>query len=199
MAHVNNVYFAVLPYSIKLRVARTLPFLYLTVKHTTSAQGVNMPANEAPEVTLTIVHSVVQLPDDLTATSIATMTRSWMGPYADTQADCRQGILDALSGKPAPGGFVILANLGAVRAGILVMLATGMSGYIPPNLLLFIAVDGSLRRRGIASQLMQLALDSTQGPIKLHVEADNPAQRLYNKFGFKNAYLDMRLYREASS
>jgi len=156
-----------------------------------------MSITENQKATLTIVRSPDRLPDGLTVTSIATMTRSWMGPYADTQADCRQGILDALSGKPAPGGFVILATLNAVPVGILVMLATGMTGYIPPNLLLFIAVDGSLRRRGIASQLMRLALDSTQGPIKLHVEADNPAQLLYNKFGFKSAYLDMRLNRDS--
>ena len=40
---------------------------------------------------------------------------------------------------------------------------------------------------------MQKAIDYCKGDIALHVEADNPAKHLYEKMGFTNPYLEMRL------
>jgi [ribosomal protein S18]-alanine N-acetyltransferase len=141
---------------------------------------------------LTIVKTVEELTRTDTVDRLAAVTSEWMHPYNDTAADTRQGILDALEGRPAPGGFIVTAVRQNRLAGILVMLRTGMSGYIPPNLLLFLAVDPSLRCNGIGTLLMKTALRNTNGPVKLHVEADNPAKRLYEKLGFSPAYLDMR-------
>ena len=141
---------------------------------------------------LTIVQTVEELTRTETIDHLATVTREWMLPYADTVTDTRRGILDALEGRPAPGGFVVTATEERQLAGILVMLRTGMTGYIPPNLLLFLAVAPSKRRSGIGTLLVQAALRNTTGPVKLHVEADNPAKTLYEKIGFSTSYLDMR-------
>ena len=119
-----------------------------------------------------------------------------MHPYADTLPDTQQGILDALQNRPAPGGFVLCATSNGTLVGALVMLRTGMNGYIPPNLLLFLAVDPSKRRSGIGTALVKMALQHTKGSIKLHVEPDNPATSLYKKLGFLPTYLDMRLQRK---
>ena len=40
---------------------------------------------------------------------------------------------------------------------------------------------------------MQMVIDETEGDIALHVEPDNPAKFLYEKFGFTKKYLEMRL------
>jgi len=40
---------------------------------------------------------------------------------------------------------------------------------------------------------MQHAINNTHGGIALHVEPDNPAKILYEKLGFTNKYLEMRL------
>jgi len=132
------------------------------------------------------------LPQGVSVSGLAELVRSWMVPYADTFEDTRRGIEDALNGRPAPGGFVLCASQDSTIVGVLIMLGTGMSGYIPPNLLLFLAVNPDYRRSGIGSKLVTEALRRTQGPIKLHVEADNPARFLYEKQGFTTSYLDMR-------
>ena len=68
-----------------------------------------------------------------------------------------------------------------------------MSGYIPENILVYIAVNKNQRGKGVGKQIMQKAIANTDGDIALHVEKDNPAKFLYEKMGFTNPYLEMRL------
>ena len=77
--------------------------------------------------------------------------------------------------------------------GVTVINKTGMGGYIPENILVYIATHKDYRGRGLGKTLMQKAIDYCKGDIALHVEADNPAKHLYEKMGFTNPYLEMRL------
>ena len=40
---------------------------------------------------------------------------------------------------------------------------------------------------------MSKVIEFSKGDIALHVEKDNPAKYLYEKLGFTNKYLEMRL------
>lgn len=91
------------------------------------------------------------------------------------------------------GGHVILALEGADIIGAVILNHTGMSGYIPENILVYIAVHGDFRGKGLGKELMEHAIKITTGGIALHVEPDNPAKFLYEKVGFVNKYLEMRL------
>ncbi len=75
--------------------------------------------------------------------------------------------------------------------GAVVMNKTGMSGYIPENILVYIAVDSNQRGKGLGKKLMSTAIEMAHGAIALHVEPDNPARYLYEKLGFTNKYLKM--------
>lgn len=96
-------------------------------------------------------------------------------------------------GQNTPGGFLILALEESEIRGALIMNKTGMSGYIPENILVYIAVDASVRGSGIGRKLMNLAIEKSDGAIALHMEANNPAKRLYERLGFTIKYLEMRL------
>jgi [ribosomal protein S18]-alanine N-acetyltransferase len=91
------------------------------------------------------------------------------------------------------GGFVVMARELGGLVGAVVVNKTGMSGYIPENILVYIAVDASQRGKGVGKTLMKTAIDLAHGDIALHVEPDNPAKKLYEKLGFTNKYLEMRL------
>jgi ribosomal protein S18 acetylase RimI-like enzyme len=67
-----------------------------------------------------------------------------------------------------------------------------MSGYIPENILVYIAVDNSQRGKGYGKDLMKKAIELSEGDVALHVEKDNPARFLYEKVGFTNPYIEMR-------
>jgi ribosomal-protein-alanine N-acetyltransferase len=115
--------------------------------------------------------------------------------YGDTKADILKCLDYALSNYPHQGGFVLLARDEKEIAGAVVMNQTGMEGYIPENILVYIAVNRNYRGQGLGKELMQRAIGLAKGNIALHVEPDNPAIKLYEKLGFTHKYLEMRLHK----
>lgn len=112
--------------------------------------------------------------------------------YGDSKEDILRAIDYALSESSMQGGFILKGYENDQLAGMVVMNKTGMKGYIPENILVYIAVDGNMRGKGIGKQLMNKIIDITEGDIKLHVEPENPARFLYEKVGFENKYLEYR-------
>ncbi len=113
--------------------------------------------------------------------------------YGDSKPDIQKCIDYALGRKGKPGGIILTAKDERDIVGAVIINFTGMKGYIPENILVYIATHNGYRGRGIGKRLMQLAIEQTDGNIALHVEPDNPAKKLYEKLGFTNKYLEMRL------
>lgn len=113
--------------------------------------------------------------------------------YGDKKEDIGKAISYAMKEIPSFGGFVLEGIEDEKTIGVVVVNCTGMSGYIPENILVYIAVDNSQRGKGYGKKLMQNAIEIAKGDIALHVEKDNPARFLYEKVGFTNPYLEMRL------
>ncbi|SFI40032.1 GNAT family N-acetyltransferase [Halpernia frigidisoli] len=113
--------------------------------------------------------------------------------YGDPKADILKCMNYALKETSDIGGFIFVAFLGDEIVGATIINQTGMKDYIPENILVYIATDAEKRGQGIGRQLMEKAIATTEGNIALHVEADNPAKKLYEKLGFTNKYLEMRL------
>lgn len=113
--------------------------------------------------------------------------------YGDPKQDIEKCMNYALNETPSFGGFIVTASIENNIAGVVIVNQTGMKDYIPENILVYIATDANQRGKGIGKALMQHAIDNAQGNIALHVEPDNPAIKLYEKLGFTNKYLEMRL------
>lgn len=112
--------------------------------------------------------------------------------YGDPAEHIRAAIDYALSDEEGKGGFLVVGRIDGAIAGAVVVNKTGMEGYIPENILVYIAVDNTLRGKGVGRVLMEEALGRAKGAVALHVEPDNPARKLYEKLGFTNKYLEMR-------
>jgi len=124
---------------------------------------------------------------------IAAFLERHLEQFGDRQEDileCLAYVLD-----PERGGFMVLAVEDEEPVGAVVVNRTGMKGYIPENILVYIAVHRERRGKGLGKALMQQAMDRAVGAIALHVEPDNPARKLYEALGFTNKYLEMRLHR----
>lgn len=138
------------------------------------------------------IDNIKDFPDWIDQDSLATFLHENLKPYEDAVRDITEGLNYALSDEPGKGGFVLLAEVDEKLVGALVMLKTGMQGYVPENLLLFVAVDKTARGKGVGSALCEHAVALCEGDICLHVEYDNPAKRLYERLGFASKYAEMR-------
>lgn len=90
------------------------------------------------------------------------------------------------------GGFMLAAFNDDKLVGALVMNNTGMSEFIPENILVYVAVHESMRGKGFGREIIEKAINMADGNVKLHVEYDNPAKRLYERVGFESKYAEMR-------
>ncbi|GJM31401.1 MAG: hypothetical protein DHS20C18_04020 [Saprospiraceae bacterium] len=115
--------------------------------------------------------------------------------YGDERPHIKMAIDYAMKEVSSPGGFVLVGAVEQDILGVVVVNKTGMSGYIPENILVYIAVHEDTRGKGVGKKLMKAAIKNSTGDIALHVEANNPALRLYEKLGFENKYLEMRLHK----
>ncbi|MEM7738489.1 MAG: GNAT family N-acetyltransferase [Deinococcota bacterium] len=129
-----------------------------------------------------------------------------MGDYGDDLIDIERCLDYAASPAEGKGGVVIVAQRSSSQTssnnvtddtivGAVILNHTGMQGYIPEHILVYIAVHGDTRGQGLGKTLMQHAVNAVPGSIALHVEEDNPARKLYAAMGFQTKYLEMRLQR----
>jgi [ribosomal protein S18]-alanine N-acetyltransferase len=112
--------------------------------------------------------------------------------YGDPREQIQACMDFAMQRDKGIGGFAIIGHEDGRILGTTIINYTGMKGYIPSNILVYIAVDRSARGKGIGKKVMNEALKHCKGGVALHVEPDNPARYLYEKLGFTNKYLEMR-------
>ncbi len=123
---------------------------------------------------------------------VARFFHETMKPYNDALEDVEAALDYAFVPARGQGGFLMLVHEREKLLGGLLMLRTGMGGYIPEHLLLFVSVLPETRGRGIGGDLIRRSISECDGDVKLHVEYDNPAKRLYERLGFTSAYAEMR-------
>ena len=151
---------------------------------------------EAPsEVEISVVRTESELPNGVQRPSLVRFFHETMKPYEDLPKDIDRALDYAFSTEEGKGGFLVLGTRKDELVSALLMLDTGMGGYVPSNLLLFVATSADLRGQGIGRKVCERAIAECDGPVKLHVEYDNPAKRLYERLGFTTKYAEMRLAR----
>ena len=106
----------------------------------------------------------------------------------------REAVEYAIKTKPSFGGFVLTAHKGRQLIAAVVVNRTGMEGYNPNNLFVYVTFHEDYREDETTMlQVLKKAIDLTDGDIALHVEPRNPVLKLYKKMGFEAQYLELRL------
>lgn len=141
------------------------------------------------------VYNAVERPSELEKNEIVDFLHTHLQEYGDPKKDILKALNYSIKEKTSFGGFTIVLREGREILGTVIVNNTGMGGYIPENILVYIATHKDKRGQGLGKKMMEATLKHTSGDIALHVEANNPAKFLYEKFGFTNPYLEMRLKR----
>ncbi|MEA3475371.1 MAG: GNAT family N-acetyltransferase [Candidatus Cloacimonadota bacterium] len=134
------------------------------------------------------------LNETITKNSIVDFLYEHLDRFRDTKSAISKSIDYAFSKESGKGGFILTAIEKGKIVGAVVINKTGMTEYIPENVLVYIAVHKDYRVvKGIGRYLMEKALDISEGDISLHVEYDNKAAiKLYKRIGFSTKYVEMR-------
>jgi GNAT superfamily N-acetyltransferase len=141
----------------------------------------------------TKIFDAINQPTELEKKAIVNFLFENLQEYGDPKKDIQKAIDYSTKEIISFGGFTMLLIRDNEIMGTVVVNQTGMGGYIPENILVYIATNKDHRGEGLGKKLMEKAIEYAKGDIALHVEADNPAKKLYEKFGFTNPYLEMRL------
>ena len=128
-------------------------------------------------------------------TQIINFLHTHLEEYGDPCNQIAKAIDFSLEEYPSFGGFIVVLRDGHNNdiKGAVVINRTGMQEYIPENILVYIAIHRDYRGKGLGASLMNYAITIAKGAIALHVEPHNPAKKLYERLGFTNKYLEMRL------
>lgn len=119
-----------------------------------------------------------------------------LGQFGDSKTAINKCIDYAFGINGGQGGFLLAAYENNELIGALIMNKTGMSEFIPENILVYVAVDSKKRGKGYGAEICKRAFDLAEGDVKLHVEYHNPAKRLYERLGMTTKYAEMRLYKQ---
>lgn len=124
--------------------------------------------------------------------TVAEFLYQHLDEYGDDLESIKLSLAHALGESGVHGGFIIVALNQQNIVGALVMNRTGMRGFIPENVLVYVAVHRQYRGMGIGKNLIMQGLEKARGDVKLHVEYQNPAKKLYEHIGFTSKYAEMR-------
>lgn len=144
-------------------------------------------------MTFDIIRSDIKNPTPFSRENIADFLYEHLDEYGDEKKHILDSIGYAYSDEEGQDGFILVAHDEEQITGAVIINDTNMGGFIPEHILVYIAVHGDYRGQGLGKELMERVINATEGDIALHVEPDNPAKYLYEKFGFTNKYLEMRL------
>jgi ribosomal protein S18 acetylase RimI-like enzyme len=144
------------------------------------------------------IFNVTLKPSEKEKDVIVNFLHQHLEEYGDEPEDIRKCLDFAIKESPnSMGGFVLILTEDDQIKGITIVNKTGMSGYIPENILVYIAVHNGARGQGVGKKIMKRALELSDGDMALHVEPNNPAKFLYEKLGFENKYLEMRYKKQS--
>ncbi len=130
--------------------------------------------------------------DEKQQKEVADFLYDHLDEFGDDYQAIMRCLVFAMDDKSKFGGSVLVSREEGKITGAVVINKTGMGGYIPENILVYIAVHRDYRGKGLGKELMLKIFEKTDGNIKLHVEHNNPARFLYEKLGFTSKYLEMR-------
>lgn len=130
--------------------------------------------------------------DLMSKADLVEFTLNCLASYSDDEFETEEAIDNAME-----KGFILLASRGGVFEGVCVIANLEFEHFLRKYHLAFIGTNKSSTGRGVGSELIQRAIDLTDGEVSLHVEMENKvAKKIYEKYGFKHVYNRMIYQKE---
>lgn len=120
----------------------------------------------------------------LSKVEIVEVTRKLLEPYHDSVEETSDAVQKAID-----VGYIFKATQNGELQGVCIVVHMGFTDFIPSYHLAYIGVKKGNKGRGIATELINEAIEKTGGNLSLHVDIPNTrAKKLYEKMGFVHKY-----------
>lgn len=146
-------------------------------------------------ITESILFNATNRPTEFEKCQIIDFLHHELNSEEHSKQDIRKAIEYSTKEKTSFGGFTMVERIHKQIVGVAVINQTGMEGYIPENVLVYIATESNYRRQGIATRLLDQIIRHAKGDISLSVSDSCDAKCLYEKYGFTSNRIEMRLKR----
>lgn len=118
------------------------------------------------------------------AEEILRITKSYLANYSDPLIEMKEAITNAMD-----KGLILLAKQNDEILGVTIIVNMQFENFIPTYHIAYIGTSLHNKGRGIGTELIKYAVNSTDGNLSLHVDLDNKtAKKLYEKMGFQHMY-----------
>lgn len=118
---------------------------------------------------------------------IITLVHDWLNEFTDPICEIEEAYKNAVE-----KGFIITAVYDGEICGIGIVVNFGFEHFASKYHLAYIATVDHIEGSGIATMILNEAVELSEGNISLHVERNNyGAIKLYEKMGFKDHYSRM--------
>lgn len=125
--------------------------------------------------------------DRVDGNEIISTVNKWLNEFTDPMCEIEEAYANAVQ-----KGFVIAAFNNNEICGIGIVVDFGFQHFASKYHLAYIATNDKIEGSGIATMILNEAVELSEGNISLHVERTNlGAIKLYEKMGFKDYYSRM--------
>ncbi len=129
----------------------------------------------------------------LNITRITNFLHEHLEDSRDSKNAIRKSLKYAAKEITSLGGYAFVIKNNDEIIGAAVVNKTGMSQYQSENLMTYLAVHKNYRKKGIATQLINKAVNYCNGNITLNINKENNAIKLFEKNGFESKKIEMTL------
>lgn len=112
-----------------------------------------------------------------------------------SKSEIAEAVECAVKERASLGGFILSLKEENELLGVIVVNATGMENRNPKHRLSLFAVARSHRHNGIAKSLLERAVQQVGNDLAIQLEPGNGEVAFFEKLGFKEKYVEMRLDR----
>lgn len=120
------------------------------------------------------------------------IVEDWLVEYGDPRNEMEDAVENAIE-----KGYFFLAYRNGIPQGVCVLVNINIDTFLATYHLAYIGTKAGNKGRGIATKLIEKAIDVSDGKLSLHVETQNTrAKKLYEKVGFKVKYYRMNYSEE---
>ncbi len=124
---------------------------------------------------------------EYTLKGLTDIVEEWLVEYGDPRDEMEDAVENAIE-----KGYFFLAYRNGVPQGVCVLVNIAVDTFLATYHLAYIGTKVGNKGRGIATKLIERAIEVSEGKLSLHVEMENiRAKKLYEKVGFKAKYFRM--------